>query len=243
MVILSLESSTQVCSAAVTVGGVPIATRISRDGGNHAKLLPVFVDELLAELRERGLRLEAVALSEGPGSYTGLRIGTSLAKGVCYGMQIPLFALPTPLVLCGAYAGLVGTSNSSNTSSSSNTSNTGWLCPMIDARRMEVYTALYDSNLAEKSPIEAKIIDENAYEEALAEHKITFFGDGAAKCEAVIQHKNAHFAADIVPDAQYMGMLVENGLGKRIEGKEIAYYDPMYLKEFVAAQSHVKGLT
>lgn len=228
MVILSLESSTQVCSAAVTVGGVPIVTRISRDGGNHAKLLPVFVDELLAELRERGLRLDAVALSEGPGSYTGLRIGTSLAKGLCYGMQIPLFALPTPLVLCGAYAGQGGKSD--------------WLCPMIDARRMEVYTALYDSNLAEKSPIEAKIIDENAYEEALAGHKITFFGDGAAKCEAVIQHPNAHFVADIVPDAQYMGLLVENGLGKRIDGKEIAYYDPMYLKEFVAAQSHVKGL-
>lgn len=239
MVILSLESSTQVCSAAVTVGGVPIATRISRDGGNHAKLLPVFVDELLAELRERGLRLEAVALSEGPGSYTGLRIGTSLAKGLCYGMQIPLFALPTPLVLCGAYAGLVGTSSASNTSDASGAD---WLCPMIDARRMEVYTALYDSNLAEKSPIEAKIIDTNSYEEALSKHKITFFGDGAAKCEAVIQHPNAHFVADIVPDAQYMGLLVENGLGKRIEGKEIAYYDPMYLKEFVAAQSHVKGL-
>lgn len=230
MVILSLESSTQVCSAAVTVGGVPIATRISRDSGNHAKLLPVFVDELLAELRERGLRLEAVALSEGPGSYTGLRIGTSLAKGLCYGMQIPLFALPTPLVLCGAYA------------AASSTGGAEWLCPMIDARRMEVYTALYDSYLAEKSPIEAKIIDETSYEWVLAEHEVVFFGDGAAKCESVIRHPNAHFVADIVPDAQYMGLLVENGLGKRIEGKEIAYYDPMYLKEFVAAQSHVKGL-
>lgn len=230
MTILSLESSTNVCSAALTVGGVPIAMRISREGGNHAGLLPRFVDELLEELRSRNLQLEAVALSEGPGSYTGLRIGTSLAKGLCYGANLPLYALPTTLVLAAACA------------AQSPDSSFDLLCPMIDARRMEVYTALYDASLTEQSPVEAKIIEQGAYSEHLLSQRVAFFGDGADKCRTLITHPNAVFVSGIVPDAQYMGLLVENGLARRVDGKEIAYYDPMYLKEFVAVQSHVKGL-
>lgn len=230
MTILALESSTNVCSAAVTVGGMPIATRISRDGGNHSKLLPVFVDELLAEIRAKGLMLEAVALSEGPGSYTGLRIGTSLAKGLCYGCDIPLYSISTPQVLCAAAAAQFPIDTDEI------------LCPMIDARRMEVYTGAYNAQLLNVRAIEAKIIDENSFADILSNQKMVFFGDGAAKCASVIKYANARFIDGIVPDAQYMGLLVENGLGRLVEGKDIAYYDPMYLKEFVAAPSHVKGL-
>lgn len=230
MTVLALESSTNVCSAALAVGGMPIACRISRDGGNHAGLLPRFVDELLAELHERQLTLEAVVLAEGPGSYTGLRIATSLAKGLCYGASLPLYTVPTTLVLAAAYAAQVPDNHCT------------LLCPMIDARRMEVYTALYDTNLCAQSEVEAKIIEAGAYADRLSHHRIAFFGDGATKCQSLIADTNAIFVSDIDPDAQYMALLVENGLAHRVEGKDIAYYDPMYLKEFVAIQSHVKGL-
>ena len=195
MTILCIETSTQVCSAAVTIGGVPIAERVCREGANHAQMLPVFVEELLAEVKEKGLRIEAVALSEGPGSYTGLRIGTSTAKGICYGLDVPLIPVPTLQVLCVAAASAAPVERRDV-----------YLCPMIDARRMEVYTAVYDGDLQE----------------------VLNGGDPV------------RFIGGIVPEAKYMGVLAEQG--KALSGKEIAYYEPYYLKEFVAAPSHVKGL-
>ena len=195
MTILCIETSTQVCSAAVTIGGVPIAERVCREGANHAQMLPVFVEELLAEVKAKGLRIEAVALSEGPGSYTGLRIGTSTAKGICYGLDVPLIPVPTLQVLCVAAASAAPVERRDV-----------YLCPMIDARRMEVYTAVYDGDLQE----------------------VLNGGDPV------------RFIGGIVPEAKYMGVLAEQG--KALSGKEIAYYEPYYLKEFVAAPSHVKGL-
>lgn len=174
-----------------------LAERIQAEGANHAALLPVYVESLLAEAKSRNLRLDAVALSEGPGSYTGLRIGTSTAKGLCYGLNIPLLTLPTTLVIAARMEG-------------------DTRCAMIDARRNEVYTATYDADLQEISPIEAKIIDAEV--------------------------KRAYFENELYPVASVMGTLCERGLARRVEGADIAYYSPYYLKDFVAAPSHVKGL-
>ena len=231
MTILCIETSTQVCSAAVTIGGVPIAERICREGGNHAQLLPVFVDELLAEVRAKDLTIEAVALSEGPGSYTGLRIGTSTAKGLCYGLDIPLISIPTLKVL--TVAALARNALLAHTGSNIPV----YLCPMIDARRMEVYTALYNEDLEETTVVQARVIEDDAW---LPQGEVYYFGDGAAKCSPVLESKTVHLVEGIIPEAKYMGVLAEQAV--QIKGAEIAYYEPFYLKEFVAAPSHIKGL-
>ena len=226
MTILCIETSTQVCSAAVTIGGVPIAERVCREGANHAQMLPVFVEELLAEVRSKGLKIEAVALSAGPGSYSGLRIGTSTAKGICYGLDVPLIPVQTLQVLCVAAVSTAPVERRDV-----------YLCPMIDARRMEVYTAVYDAYLQEVLPVQAKVVEDGGW---LPEGEVYYFGDGAAKCQEVLGADSVHFIGDIVPEAKYMGVMAEQG--KALSGTEIAYYEPFYLKEFVAAPSHVKGL-
>lgn len=238
MTLLAIETSGLVCSAALLVGGVPVCTRAEAGGANHARLLPRFVDELLAEARTRRLSLEAVALSEGPGSYTGLRIGSSMAKGLCYGLGIPLIAIPTPLVLCASYAAHIGRQPADAPSLPADP----LLCPMTDARRMEVYTALYTPDLRPVMPIQACVIDASSFAERLAQSPVVFFGDGADKCRSVICSPAARFVSGILPDAQHMGVLAEAGYGRTVSGKDIAYYNPFYLKDFVAAPSHVKGL-
>ncbi len=235
MTILCIDTATQVCSAAITVDGEPIASRIHREGANHAQLLPVYIEELLAELRQRHLSLDAVALSDGPGSYTGLRIGAATAKGLCYGLSIHLIPIHTTEVLCASYlrqrSGLTSDSEAV-------------LCPMLDARRMEVYTALYDTAIHELTPIEAQVFDEvpTQSRESRASSPLLLFGDGAEKCAPYLP--NATFVPDIVPDAAAMGHLAEDKLKAQevIAGVNLAYYEPFYLKQFVAAQSHVKGL-
>ena len=234
MTILSIETSTNVCSAALSQNGQTIASRINREGGNHARLLPDFVDELLAELRARALTLEAVALSEGPGSYTGLRIGASTAKGLCYGYSIPLIPIATTEVLCAALA------------TKHPLGDDDYLVPMIDARRMEVYTALY--KIQNGSPILQNEISSRVIESQDSVDwgfgKNYFFGDGATKCKDILS-KNADFIEDIVPDAAVMGelaLLHMQTCRTRLTTTHIAYYEPFYLKEFIAAQSHVKGL-
>ena len=222
MTILCIETSTSVCSAAICKDGEPINQCICREGSNHARLLPRYIEELLSFAREQDLYIEAVALSEGPGSYTGLRIGTSTAKGLCYGLNIPLIPIPTLEVLKEA-SGV----------------KEGILMPMIDARRMEVYTVINGETKA--------VVVEN--EDSLYEgsEDVYFFGDGAAKCAQVFTRPNWHHIPDIVPEAQFMGVLAEqitNHQSQITNAKSIdlAYYEPYYLKEFIAAQSHVKGL-
>ena len=195
---------------------------ICREGSNHARLLPRYIEELLSFAREQNLSIEAVALSEGPGSYTGLRIDTSTAKGLCYGLNIPLIPIPTLEVLKEA-SGV----------------KEGILMPMIDARRMEVYTVINGETKA--------VVVEN--EDSLYEgsEDVYFFGDGAAKCAQVFTRPNWHHIPDIVPETQFMGVLAEqitNHKSQITNAKSIdlAYYEPYYLKEFIAAQSHVKGL-
>ena len=238
MTILCIETSTQVCSAAICRDGECVEQRISREDGNHAKLLPVFIDELLQGVRARGERIDAVALSEGPGSYTGLRIGTSTAKGLCYGLNVPLIPVPTLQVLCAA-------ANSQELIANS------LLCPMIDARRMEVYTAFYESELRVESlefrgeRAKAVVVENEAsLNPPPSTLNIYYFGDGAAKCQQVLTSPNWHFIPDLVPEAKYMGRLAEKRMAnsQQLTAQEIAYFEPFYLKEFVAAPSHVKGL-
>ena len=237
MTVLCIETSTSVCSAAICKDGVPVKQCISLEGGNHARLLPRYIEELLAFARERGLAIEAVALSEGPGSYTGLRIGTSTAKGLCYGLDVPLIPIPTLDILCEAAKTAVSLQPSAI------------LVPMIDARRMEVYTEAYPQPLPERRGAMAVVVEG---EESLLTPSLLgegregasyyYFGDGAAKCQSVLTSPNWHFVPGIVPEAQYMGAIVERKKLKGERNKELAYYEPYYLKEFIAAQSHVKGL-
>lgn len=227
MTILCIETSTNCCSAAIAINGESKAIRANLTGANHASELPLFVEELMNEARVNSWTIDAVALSQGPGSYTGLRIGASLAKGLCYGLNIPLIPVDTLQILCKAAL-------------AQQLPQDAVLCPMLDARRMEVYTSIYTRECARMRDIEAKIIDEHAFEAELAEQAICFFGNGAAKCKELIQSPNAYFIDDVLPQAQYMGTLAEQL--PQLDIKQVAYYEPFYLKEFVAAPSHIKGL-
>ena len=241
MTILCIETSTSVCSAAICKDGVPAKQCIHYEGSNHARLLPLYIDELLQYARENGLTIDAVALSEGPGSYTGLRIGTSTAKGLCYGLNVPLIPVPTLDVLCEA----------AKRSLSSEVNLAAVFIPMIDARRMEIYTkGLSDKGLSDKGDRAKAVVvesEESILSPSLVERDgerlpVYYFGDGAAKCQAVLTSPNWHYLPNIVPEAQYMGAMVENSRPSAISHQQLAYYEPFYLKEFVAAQSHVKGL-
>lgn len=229
MNILCIETSTNCCSAAICMDGVAVASRENLVGANHASELPVFIDQLLVEAEEKSWKIDAIALSEGPGSYTGLRIGASLAKGLCYGLNVPLIPIDTLQILCASMRAQKAIPENS------------WLCPMLDARRMEVYTSFYSPTcLTRQTAVQAMIINENAFSEVLMEKKLIFFGNGAEKCKDVILHSNATFVLDIFPQAKYMGELAETA--QQLDIKQMAYYEPFYLKEFVPAASHVKGL-
>lgn len=233
MVILNIETSTSCCSTSISIDGVSVASHSNLEGANHASELPVFIEQLLSEAKRNDWQLDAVALSQGPGSYTGLRIGASIAKGICYGLNIPLIPVDTLQVLCACAI------QSTNLEWKKN----AVLCPMIDARRMEVYTAMYQLNdLQRKGEVEAKIIDEQSFADTLAQQPMYFFGNGADKCRQVLTSGNAYFINGIVPDAQYMGQLAEQLAAQMLDIKQVAYYEPFYLKEFVAAPSHIKGL-
>ena len=221
--ILHIETSTSVCSVSVSEDGLSIFSKEDHNGPSHAVSLGVFVDEALSFVDSHAMMLDAVAVSCGPGSYTGLRIGVSMAKGVCYGPNIPLIGLPTLEVLCVPvllYHELP---------------EDVLLCPMIDARRMEVYSAIYDRALNVKREIAADIVDESSYLNFLEEHPVYFFGDGALKCRDKITHPNAHFIENIEPLARMMFPLAEKCVAKQ-DFKDVAYFEPFYLKEFVASK-------
>ena len=242
MTILCIESSTSVCSAAICKDGEPIKQCISYEGSNHARLLPRYIEELLSFVREQGLSIEAVALSEGPGSYTGLRIGASTAKGLCYGLNIPLIPVPTLDVLCeAARKSLCSVSPKDGLCSV----NEAVLIPMIDARRMEVYTKVEGETKAVVVENEESVLCQNSG--LAAERSYYYFGDGAEKCSKIFTKPNWHFIPGIVPEAQHMGALAEQIINHKSQitnhqSIDLAYYEPFYLKEFIAAPSHVKGL-
>ena len=233
MTILNIETSTSCCSVAITIDGVSVASVENLNNANHASELPLFIESLLQQAQRNGWQLDAVALSQGPGSYTGLRIGASTAKGICYGLNIPLIPVDTLQVLCATAAASEGfpAVNACD-----------WLCPMLDARRMEVYTSIYTRECAREREIEAKIIDSTSFAEELSQQDLYFFGNGAQKCQGVITAANAHWIDGIVPEAKYMGQLAEKQATNGLDIKQLAYFEPFYLKEFVAAPSHIKGL-
>lgn len=227
--ILHIETSTEVCSVAVSQDGGTIFQEEDRQGQQHAVKLGVFVDEALSFIDSHAIPLDAVAVSCGPGSYTGLRIGVSMAKGICYGRDVPLIGLPTLEVLCVPVLLRMELPDDA------------LLCPMIDARRMEVYAAVYDRALHTVRPTAADIVDENSYREFLDAHPVYFFGNGAEKCREKIVHPNAHFIPDIRPVAKMMTPLAEKAVAVG-DYKDVAYFEPFYLKEFIATKPKQKVL-
>ena len=220
--ILHIETSTDVCSVAVSEDGACIFNTEDHSGPNHAVKLGVFVDEALSFADSHAIPVDAVAVSCGPGSYTGLRIGVSMAKGVCYGLGIPLLAVPTLELLCTPV--LLGHDELEDDA---------LLCPMLDARRMEVYAAIYDRALREVRPTKAEVVDATTYAEWLDEHPVYFFGNGAAKCKDVVAHPNAHFIDGVKPLAKWMSPIAERRMAQQ-RTEDVAYFVPFYLKDFVA---------
>lgn len=220
-VILHIESATEGCSVAVSDEGALVFNESDATSHNNAVALGVLVDQALALVDSRGLKLDAVAVSEGPGSYTGLRIGVSMAKGICYGRDIRLISVSTLKLLC--VQPLLGMELPDD----------ALLCPMIDARRMEVYAAVYDRALKTVRPTQADIVDSQTYMEYLEKHPVYFFGNGAAKCRQQITHPNAHFLDDITPKAAWMFPLAEMSFNRE-EFCDVAYFEPCYLKDYIA---------
>lgn len=220
--ILHIETSTSACSVALSQDGEVVFKKEDLKGPQHNVVLGVFVDEALSFADSHAMPLDAVAVSQGPGSYTGLRIGVSMAKGVCYGRNLRLIALPTLEVQCVPVLLY-----------HDELPEDALLCPMIDARRMEVYAAVYDRALRIVRPIAADIVTEDTYRDFLDQHPVYFFGDGAAKCRETIQHPNAHFIDNIRPLASMMFPLAEKAIAQE-RFEDVAYFEPFYLKEFVA---------
>jgi len=219
--ILHLESATEGCSVAVSEEGKLLFFKEDHTANNNSVMLGVLVDEALSLVDSRGLDLEYLAVSEGPGSYTGLRIGVSMAKGICYGRNLKLLAVPTlklltvPLLL------------------EEELPDNALLCPMIDARRMEVYSAIYDRALKVVRPVGADVVSADTYLEFLDRGPVFFMGNGSGKCREVIQHENAHFVDGMVPSARWMFPLAELSV-RNEDFKDVAYFEPFYLKDFVA---------
>ena len=220
--ILNIETSTNVCSVAISEDGQCIYHDEDRTGPNHNERLGQFVDEALSFADSHAIPVDGVAISMGPGSYTGLRIGTSMAKGVCYGFGIPLVAVPTLELMCVPVL-----------LRHDDLPEDALLCPMLDARRMEVYAGIYNRALKPVREIRADVVDAETYREYLDEHPVYFFGNGAEKCMEVINHPNAHFFKGIEPLAKYMFPLAERRM-MRGETEDVAYFEPFYLKDFVA---------
>jgi tRNA threonylcarbamoyladenosine biosynthesis protein TsaB len=224
--IVLLDTATEVCSAALAENGEVIAFREEAGGYRHSELLTVFIQELLQQEAWSAGNLDAVCVSRGPGSYTGLRIGVSVAKGLCYGLNIPLIAVSS-LHSMADHAGKLPEVRSRSGNDKI------LLCPMLDARRMEVFTAFFSSSGQQLTDIRAEIIQETSFPEELNSGLVFFFGNGARKCKQDIRHPNARFLDDIYASARFMSRLAEESfLEKRFEN--VAYFEPFYLKDFVA---------
>ncbi len=221
--ILHIETSTNICSVAVSEDGQCIFEQEERgERGAGAERLGTMVDEALSFTDNHAIPFDAVSVSCGPGSYTGLRIGVSMAKGLCYGRDLKLLAVPTLELLCVPVL-----------LRNPELEEDALLCPMLDARRMEVYAALYDRSLKSVRSVSADIVDGETYKQWLDEHPIYFFGNGAQKCMETINHPHAHLIENIEPLAKWMQPLAEKRfLNEQYE--DVAYFVPFYLKDFVA---------
>ncbi len=223
--ILNIETSTNVCSASLSDNGKIIDILENMDDRAHASTLTVFIEQLLEKNNIKCSSLDAIAVSEGPGSYTGLRIGVSTAKGICYAVNKPLIAVNTLTTMAIMAKESVPKIEQNSL-----------LCPMIDARRMEAYTSIFDVNLNLIQKTKAEIVDEETYLPLLEKHKMYFFGNGADKFKEVIKHKNAIFIDDIYASAKHMGTIADEHFNHS-NFKDVAYFEPFYLKDFVATTS------
>ncbi|HEX6893446.1 MAG TPA: tRNA (adenosine(37)-N6)-threonylcarbamoyltransferase complex dimerization subunit type 1 TsaB [Chryseolinea sp.] len=217
--ILSLETSTTVCSVALHENNSLVAVAEVHLEHSHASKLAQLIDTVVKISGFSLAELDAVAVSSGPGSYTGLRIGTSTAKGICFALNVPLIAINTLAVLSEQM-------NKTNTEKS-------LLCPMIDARRMEVYCLITDAKGSVVQEVEARVIDEKSFEDLLNEHRMIFFGNGAEKCRSVITHNNAFFVEGVTPSAVQLGSMACRKF-ERAEFEDLFHFEPFYLKEFKA---------
>lgn len=230
MRILLIETATQVCSVAIAEGGRIVAKRESEEPNAHSSHLAPFIDEMLHELNIAAKDIDAVCVSSGPGSYTGLRIGVSSAKGICYALGIPLISVPTLLGMAALYY-------------RQHPEYHGMVCPMIDARRMECYTMIVENEtLNIIKDTQADVITEGIYNEYLDRGEVVVIGDGAEKTRSVLGvHPNARYDADFRLSAEGMLSMAEEKL-QRGDTEDVAYFKPFYLKDFVAKKSVVHGL-
>ena len=214
--ILNLETATKNCSVSLAKNGETIAIKEMNDGSySHGEMLHTFISEVLQQANLTYNDLDAIAVSKGPGSYTGLRIGVSAAKGLCFSLDLPLISCDTLKALA-----------------LSSTAEDGVIAPLLDARRMEVYSAVFSTENEVIRKIEAEIIEEDSFQAYLEQSKVTFLGDGAQKCKGIITHSNARFEDDKFPSANEMSKLsFEKFENKDFE--DVAYFEPFYLKDFV----------
>lgn len=223
-IILHIEASTEICSVALSQDGHVFFERVNRDDRSHAKVLAPFVEEALQTADSQGAKINAVALSCGPGSYTSLRIASSTAKGVCYGRNIPLIAIPTTAIMCVPVL------------FRDDIPEDALLCPMIDARRTEVYATVYNRALGIEKETHAEVVTADSFKEHLETGPVYFFGNGATKCKEIITHPNARFLDEHRnPLAKNMMPLAERAwFDEKFE--DIAYFEPFYLKNFIATK-------
>lgn len=219
--ILGLETSTKICSVAISDGNNLLACKEEGGEYSHSEKLTVFIHEVLKKAGIKIENIDAVAVSKGPGSYTGLRIGVSVAKGLCYALNKPLIAVDTLQAMALKMQ---------------KTEDYEIYCPMIDARRMEVYTALYGKENKLIEAVSAKIIDENSFSGYLKNNNVIFFGDGAEKCKEILMStntSNAIFSSKGLPSAQFINEIAQQKLLNN-ETEDVAYFEPYYLKDFIA---------
>ena len=231
--ILCIETGTDICSVGIARDGELMSLRESDQGRDHAKQVAVFVDELLRETGVKPDELDAVAVGMGPGSYTGLRIGVSFAKGLCYGLNIPLLAVGslealTDVAIKDYEAGIIQVEDWDE----------AFLCPMVDARRMEVYTQIFNSRCESQSEVSAEIITEDSFSQWRAKGKLVIFGNGAAKCQEMLPDA---IYIDVAPSARGLTRIAHQ-LFEAGKTEDIAYFEPFYLKDFVVIPSKKKLL-
>ena len=222
--ILNLETATTNCSVSLSRDGKTIVLKEDNDKSySHAERLHVYIDDVLKEAKINSSDLDAISVSKGPGSYTGLRIGVSAAKGLCFALDKPLISIPT----LSALAHQVKIKD-------------GVIVSMLDARRMEVYSAIYDSNYKEIRETQAQILDDTSFSDYLGKGKVYFIGNGVEKTKSLIKHPNAIFIEDKLPSANEMSLLAYAKY-KKNDIEDVAYFEPYYLKDFIALKSKPKS--
>ena len=244
--ILCLETATPSCSVALVHNGEVLACEEDPKGQNHSEKITLFIDSVMKKAGVSYSQLDAVAVSMGPGSYTGLRIGVSTAKGICYAVSKPLIAVETLEAM--AYGGkvVISTERSERRPELAKASTDRWknllLIPAIDARRMEVYAAIFDENVNKIKDTEAVIIDENSFADLKKDHHLYLFGDGADKCADLFANdEKITVIKDFYCSAKYMNTIAQQKLNNK-DFVDVAYFEPFYLKDFVPGTPTVKGL-